>query len=49
MNVTFILFIVALLGLSVVFALKISVAFGLCFAVGCGVFMAYDYFFKGGK
>lgn len=49
MNVPFILFIVALLGLSVVFAVKISVVFGVCFAIGCGAFMAYDYFFKGGK
>lgn len=49
MNVSMIIFIAALLGLSVVFAVKISVAFGVCFAIGCGVFMAYDYFFKRGK
>ena len=49
MNLQLILFIVGLLGLSVFFAVKISVAFAVCFAVGCGVFMAYDYFYKGGK
>lgn len=49
MNVPMILFILALLGLSVFFAVKVSVAFAVCFAIGCGVFMAYDYFFKGGK